>query len=96
MSSFDKEIIDGNEYLVYRDIQNNIPYESYIRNIQFWDIPYFKMLICNEDGSPRYTKYFKNGYLYRKDGPAVIYYKEDGSKNEIYINENFNETIKDS
>jgi hypothetical protein len=77
MSSLEKEIIHGIEYQVYRDIQNNIPYESYIRKMNFWDFPYFKMIICNEDGSPRYKKFFKNGYLHCDFGPAILWYKNN-------------------
>lgn len=99
-SILEKEIINDIEYVVYRDDQNNLPRVMYEQNINVWDLPYFKMIICNEDGSPRYKKYHKNGYLHNEFGPAVIWYKNNEIiGQQFYIEgknlteEEFNESI---
>ena len=91
----EKEIINEIEYTVYRDYQNNIPYIFYINNITLSDISYFTRIICNQDGSPRYKKFFKNGHVHCDFGPAIISYVNNRITKERYYIEGVNVTEKE-
>ena len=86
------ELINGILYTVYKDNQNEIPRLCYVLNINVWDIDYFKMVICNEDGSPRYKKFYKNGCLHCDFGPAVIWYKNNEIIRKLYYIEGKQQT----